>query len=122
MDLITYLRRRQATRLTEDQLSLRQTGKTLTERRAEQAESEDERFIRAWCATHRMPGQDIEAYVRMGIDERARWRRDNPQKMAHQQDRPGAGDVPLRGAAAARATLTARRQRFRPVKMRPEPG
>lgn len=80
MDLIAYLHRRQAARLREDQLSLQQSGKTLSQHRAEHAEAEDERFTRAWCAKHRMPAEDIEAYVRMDIDERARWRRDNPQK------------------------------------------
>jgi hypothetical protein len=77
---MAYLRRRQTARLKEEQLSLQQTGKTLSRRRAEHAESEDEQFTRVWCAKHRMPAEDIEAYVLMDIDERARWRRNNPEK------------------------------------------
>jgi hypothetical protein len=66
--------------LREDQLSFQQTGKTVSQRQAEHAEAEDERFTRAWCAKHRMPAEDIQAYLQMDIDERARWRRDSPQK------------------------------------------
>jgi hypothetical protein len=80
VDLNAYLHRRQTARLRENQLSLQQTGKTLSQRQAEHAETEDERFTRAWCAKHRMPAEDIEAYLRMNIDQRARWRRDNPHK------------------------------------------
>ena len=80
MDLNAYLHRRQTARLREGQLSLQQTGKNLSQRLAEHAEAEDERFTRAWCAKHRMPAEDIEAYLRMNIDQRAQWRRDNPHK------------------------------------------
>ena len=80
MDLKAYLHRRYAARQQEDQRSLQQTGQTVSQRRAEVAEDEDERFTRAWCAKHRMAAEDVEAYVRMDIDERARWRRDNPEK------------------------------------------
>jgi hypothetical protein len=80
MDLKAYLHRRGNARELEDQRSLEQTGKTVSQRRAEADEAEDERFTRAWCARHRMAAEDIDAYVRMDIDERARWRRDNPQK------------------------------------------
>jgi hypothetical protein len=80
MDLNPYLHRRHTARQLEDQLSLQQTGQTVSQRRAEADEDEDERFTRAWCAKHRMPAEDIEAYLRMDIDERAWWRRDNPQK------------------------------------------
>jgi hypothetical protein len=78
--LLAYFERRQAARLTEDQRSLQQTGKTVSQRRAEHAEAEDERFTRSWCAKHRMSPADTEAYLQMNIDQRARWRRDNPQK------------------------------------------
>ena len=80
MDLKAYLHRRDTARQVEDQRSLQQTGKTVSQRRAEADEAEDERFTRAWCAKHRMPAEDVEAYVRMDIDERARRRRDNPEK------------------------------------------
>lgn len=80
MDLKAYLHRRDAARQQEDQRSLQQTGQTVSQGRAKAAEAEDERFTRAWCAKHRMAAEDIEAYVQMDLDERARWRRDNPQK------------------------------------------
>lgn len=80
MDLKAYLHRRDTARQVQDQRSLQQTGQTVSHRRAEADEAEDERFTRAWCAKHRMPAEDIEAYVQMDIDERARWRRDNPEK------------------------------------------
>jgi hypothetical protein len=80
MDLKAYLHRRDTARQQEDQRSLQQTGQTVRQRRAEAADAEDERFTRAWCAKHRMAAEDIEAYVQMNMNERARWRRDNPQK------------------------------------------
>src|SRR5436190_11743334 len=80
MGLRAYYERRHTARQRQEQLSLQQTGKTLSQRRAELAEAEDERFTRAWCAKHRMSPADTEAYLQMDIDERARWRRDNPQK------------------------------------------
>jgi hypothetical protein len=80
MGLLAYFERRHTARLREDQLSLQQTGKTASQRWAEHAEAEDERFTRAWCAKHRMSPADTGAYLRMNINERAQWRRDNPQK------------------------------------------
>ena|SRR5436305_14853078 len=80
MGLRAYLKRRQTARLAADQLSVQQIGKTVSQRRAAQAEAEDERFTRAWCAKHRMSPADTEAYLQMNDDERARWRRDNPHK------------------------------------------
>lgn len=80
MDLKAYLHRRDTARRVEDQRSLQQTGQTVSQRRAEAAEAEDERFTRAWCAKRGMSAEDVEAYVQMDIDERARWRRDNPEK------------------------------------------
>jgi hypothetical protein len=80
MGLLAYFQRRHTARLRADQLSMRQAGKPASQRWAEHAEAEDERFTRAWCARHRMSPADTEAYLRMGIDQRARWRRDNPHK------------------------------------------
>ena len=72
MDLKAYFSHRRTGRQVQDQASLEQTGKTVSQRRAEADEAEGERFTRAWCAKHRMPAEDIEAYVRMDTDERAR--------------------------------------------------
>lgn len=77
---MAYFQRHHTARLKEEQLSLQRTGKTLSQRRAEHAEAEDERFTRAWCAKHRMSPADTEAYLQMNNHERARWRRDNPHK------------------------------------------
>lgn len=47
MGLLAYFERRHTGRLGEDQLSMQQTGKPVSQRWAEHAEDEDERFTRA---------------------------------------------------------------------------